>query len=370
MNLIEVGIEGMRQLAENDSAGEGIDEHWAAVLPETYDIMANEIFLALHGRFINESMMRQACEVARSLPLRDVSDIDDAKLYLHCLVRGTWLGIADNPEFQAHVNSNVNGVIHAAQGTIPNPQRIGWARTSRLWLPLSEELNLPDLVEIVGALVERFKQYLFSEHCWHELTRRHVGKEVNKYMFALLTESEVITQKDRKEAYQWLAKLSSKATNGLAGIDHHDILHVWWENLKNRSPHVQIQKLGVTPKAFHDLGVDVQRKGGECKPVSLDAEKAFVNSMVDESSDVSAEEMIDDEFLQLLSTYREKIEKNLHRNPKIAKRRFSVMQMLAREPHLTWVEIARQLDTSPQTIGLDRDAIKDKWPLIQEAIYS
>ena len=249
MNLIEVSIKGMRQLAENDSAGEGIDEHWEAVLPETDNIMANEIFLALHGRFINESMMRQACEVARSLPLRDVSDIDDAKLYLHCLVRGTWLGIADNPEFQAHVNSNVNGVIHAVQGTIPNPQRIGWARTSRLWLPLSEE----DLVQIVGALVERFKQYLFSEHCWHELTRRHVGKEVNKYMFALLTESEVITQKDRKEAYQWLAKLSSMATNGLAGIDPHDILHVWWENLKNRSPHVQIQKLGVTPKAIHDL---------------------------------------------------------------------------------------------------------------------
>ena len=54
MNLIEVSIEGMRQLAKNDSAGEGIDEHWEAVLPETYDIMANEIFLALYGRFINE----------------------------------------------------------------------------------------------------------------------------------------------------------------------------------------------------------------------------------------------------------------------------------------------------------------------------
>ena len=89
MNLIEAGIEGMRQLAENDSAGDGIDEHWQAVLPETYDIMANEIFLAMHGRFINESMMRQAYEVARNLPLRDVSDIDDAELFLHCLVRGT-----------------------------------------------------------------------------------------------------------------------------------------------------------------------------------------------------------------------------------------------------------------------------------------
>ena len=366
MNLIEVSIEGMRQLAKNDSAGEGIDEHWEAVLPETYDIMANEIFLALHGRFINESMMRQACEVARSLPLRDVSDIDDAKLYLHCLVRGTWLGIADDRKFQAHVNSNVNGVIHAAQRTIANPQRIGWARTSRLWLSLCKE----DLVQIVGALAERFKQYLFSEHCWHELTRRHVGKEVNKYMFALLTESEVITQKDRKEAYQWLAKLSSKATNGLAGIDPHNILHVWWEILKNRSPHVQIQKLGVTPKAFHDLGIDIRRKGGKNEHVSLDVEAEFVNSIADESAGVESEELIDKEFLQLLSANQPMIEEILHRNAKIAKRRFSVMQMLAREPHLTWVEIARQLDTSPQTIGLDRDAIKDKWPLIQEAIYS
>lgn len=356
----------MRQLAENDSAGEGIDEHWEAVLPETYDIMANEIFLALHGRFINGSMMHQAYEIARSLPLRDVSDIDDAKLFLHCLVRGTWLGIAENPEFQAHVNSNVNGVIHTAQGTIPNPQRIGWARSSRLWLPLSEEY----FVQIVGALAERFKQHLFAEHCWHELTRRHVGKDVNKYMYALLTDSEVITEEDQTEAYQWLAKLSSNATKGLDGIDSHDILHAWWENLKNRSPHVQIQKLGATPKAIHDLGVDMQRKGGKCKPVSLEEEKAFVNLMADESAGVESEELIDTEFLQLMSTNQEKIEGILHRNAKIGKRRFNVMKMLIQTPTPTPAEIARELESSDQTIARDIVAIQQSWDLIQEAIYS
>ena len=276
------------------------------------------------------------------------------------------MGIAENPEFQDHVNSNVNGVIHTAQGTIPNLQRIGWARSSRLWLPLSEEY----LVQIFGALVERFRQHLFSEHCWHELTRRHVGKDVNKYMYALLTDSEVITEEDRKEAYQWLAKLSSNATKGLDEIDSHDILHVWWENLKNLSPHVQIQKLGVTPKAIHDLGVDMQRKGGGCKPVSLDEEAELANSIADYSTEVTSKKMIDEEFPQLLSANRAKIEKILHRNAKIGKRRFRVMEMLTHTPTPTPAEIARQLESSDQIIARDIDAIQQSWDLIQEAIDS
>ena len=372
MNLIEVSIEGMRQLAKNDSAGEGIDEHWEAVLPETYDIMANEIFLALYGRFINEPMRRQAAQAARNLPLRDVNDINDAKLYLHCLVRGTWLGIADDPEFQAYVDSNVNGVIHTAHGIILEPQRIGWAKSSLLWLPLSEE----DFVRIVGALAERFRQYLFSEHCWHELTSRHVGKEVDKDMFALLTDSEIVTQKHRDEAYQRLSELSSKATNGLAGIDPHDILHVWWEILKNRSPHVQIQKLGVTPKAFHDLGIDMQRKGGKHEHVSLEEREKLTDTIPDESLKSPIKELMDNEFPQRFSANRHKIEEILSRESpkkrraKIGKRRFKVMEMLTQTPTPTPAEIARQLQSSDQTIARDIAVIQQSWDLIQEVIHS
>ena len=184
-----------------------------AVLPETYDIMANEVFLALHCHHIDESMNCCAAEVALTLPPCDVDDIDDAKLYLHCLVRWISLGIADNPDFQAYVDSNANGVIIPMQGDIINSQHIGWTKSSRLWLPLSEK----DFVQIAGALVERFKQYLFAEHCWHALTRRHVGKELNKDMFALLIDSEIVTQKYQGEAYQRLSELSSKVTKGLDG---------------------------------------------------------------------------------------------------------------------------------------------------------
>ena len=334
--------------------------------------MANEIFLALHGRFINGSMMRQAYEIARSLPFRDVNDIDDAKLFLHCLVRGTWLGIAENPEFQAHVNSNVNGVIHTAQGTIPNPQRIGWARSSRLWLPLSEE----NFVQIVGALVERFKQHLFAEHCWHELTRRHVGKDVNKYMYALLIDSEVITEEDRTEAYQWLAKLSSNVTTGLDGIDSSDAIHDWLTKLSALPRHSQLREIGATRIGIYHDAIDTMRKGGKYEHVSFEEIEEFADAIPDESSDVSAKEMIDNEFLQLLSANQPKIEEILSRDSpekrrsKMGKRRFKVMEMLTQTPPPTPAEIARQLESSDQTIARDIVAIQQSWDLIQEAIHS
>ena len=372
MNLIEASIEGMRQLAENDSAGEGIDEHWEAVLPETYDIMANEIFLALYGRFLNESMRRRAAKIAKNFPLRKVSDIDDAELFLHCLVRGTWLGIADDPEFQAYVNNNVKGVIHAAQGTVQNPQRIGWTRFSRLWLPLSEE----DFVQVIRALVERFKQHLFAEHCWRELTNRHVGQEVNKHMYALLTDSEVITQNHREEAYQRLAEISSNVTAELNGIDPYDAMHDWLMKLSALPPHTQLQKIGATPIAIYQHAIDKLRKGGKYEHVSFEEKEEFVDTIPDESLDVPGNETISDEFLQLLIANQKKVEEILSRESpekrraKIGKRRFKVMQMLAHELDLTSVDIAARLKASEQTIGRDREKIKESRPLILEAIYS
>ena len=46
------------------------------------------------------------------------------------------------------------------------------------------------------------------------------------------------------------------------------------------------------------------------------------------------------------------------------------MQMLAHDPDLTSVEIAERLEASEQTIGRDREKIKESWSLILEAIYS
>lgn len=371
MNLIEESILAMRQLAENDSAGEGIDEHWEAVLPETDDIIANEIYFVLHGRFINESMMRQAYEIARNLPLGDVSDIDDAKLYLLSFVRFTLLGIADNPEFQAYVNDNVKGVIREAQGSAINPQRIAWTKHSRLWLPLSEE----DLVHIVRALAERMRQYFFSGHCWRELTSRHVGKELNMDMFALLNDSKLVTQKYQDEALQRLSKLSSKVTKGIDGIDPRDPMQNWLTELLALPRHMQWKKIGATPKAIRQGAIDMQRKGGKNQHVTLE-EEASVATIPDESLESPIKQLMDNEFSQRFLDNRQKIEEILSRQSpkkrraKIGKRRFNVMEILTQTPTPTPAEIARKLESSDQTIARDIAAIQQSWNLIQEVIHS
>ena len=67
MNLIEVAQKGMRQLAEKHSDGKGIDKHWRAVLPETDDIMANEIVLALYMDVVDQSMRHRAAQIAQQI---------------------------------------------------------------------------------------------------------------------------------------------------------------------------------------------------------------------------------------------------------------------------------------------------------------
>lgn len=366
MNLFDSGIDCMRYLAENDSAGDGIDEDWEVVLSETDDIIAIEIFLALHRKLINDSMNCWAAEVALTHPPRDICDIDDAKLYLHCLVRWIWLGIADNLEFQAYVDANVSRVIHTGQGAILNPQRMGWAKSSLLWLPISEE----NFVQIAGALVERFKNYLFAEHCWHELTQRHVGNQVNKDMFALLIDSDIVTQKYQDEAYQRLTNLSAKVSKGLPGIEALDLIHDWLTKLLALPRHTQLKKIRATRKAIHDRVKDIQRKGGKYEHVSFEGDGEYADKIPDDSLRALDNGIMGDEFLQLISANRQKIEGILHQNVKIAARRFQVLEKLAHTPALTCVEIAGQLDASEQTIGRDKHAIMQNWPAIRDVIYS
>ena len=362
MNLIEVSIKGMRQIAENDSEGDGIDEHWRIVLPEAHGIFANEVFLAQHRHYIDESMKQDIAQLAQTKSTRDVGGLADPTLVLHCLIRGMWLGAADDPQFQALVNSNTKGVIHLVKGVMHTPDHVEWVASSGLLLPLSEGVAR----QIVAALIERYEQHHFAQRCWAELTRRHpAGNDIKKYAFVLLTESGEFRQQ-RNEGIQWLRCESERVDPDVGEDAMADCI----EELLRRPLHVQIQKIGATRRAIHDRAIDIRRKGRKNEHVSLDVEAEFVNSIADESASVESEELIDKEFLQLLSTNQEKIEGILHRNAKIGKRRFKVLQMLVHEPNLTSIEIAKRLNKSGQTIGLDRDAIKDKWPLIQEAIYS
>lgn len=371
MDLKDVVIDSWRKIAVDNSAGEGIDEDWEDVLPETYDITANEIFLTLHRHCVDDSMNCRAAEMALNQPARITDEIDDGKLFLHCLVRWSSLGIADDPNFQTFVDSIANGEILPTQEDNINQQRIGWAKPSRIWLPLSEE----NYDRIFGALVERFKQYLFAEHSWHTLTRRHVGKELNMDVFALLLDSEHVTEKYQNEALQRLSTLSSKVTKGLDGIDPRDPMQNWLTKLLELPQHTQFKKIGVTLTDIRQGAIDMLRKGGKHQHVPLEEEES-VATISDESLQSPIKRLMDNEFPKCFLENRQKIEDILsQQSPKkrsatIGKRRFYVMQMLAHEPNISSVVIAERLKAGKQTIGRDREKIKESWSLILEAIYS
>lgn len=366
MNMIEEIVECFRQFAEDDSAGEGIDKYWAVVLPEMGGIIANEIFLILHSQYIDESMKSRAAQVALNLQLPDVSDIDVAELYLHCLVRRIWFDMTNNAEFRDFVNNNVSTISSVVCGDILNPHRIGWAKTSRLWLPLTNK----DFVQIGRSLVERFKQNLFVECCWNELKRRQVEKKINKHMFALLVDLPEITQKHRTDAYQNIRNISEEVTKGLEGIDPRDPMHDWLAKLAALPRHTQLTKIGATPKAIHDRAKDIRRKGGKFEHVSFDGDGEYADIIPDDSLESPDLGIMDDEFVHLLSANRQEIEGILHRNSKIGARRFKILEMLAHTPTPTSVEIAKALGASEQTIGRDRHAIGQCWPAIHDVIYS
>ena len=368
MNLIDTSIESMRRIAENASVGEGIDEHWKAVLPDSYDIIANEVFLTLNRHYIDELMKCWARDIAQSLPPRDVSNIVDATLVLHIEVREMWLGIADNPEFQAYVDNNVKGVIHAVRGVVHKPNLIEWAKSLRLWPPPSTGFAL----QFGPALIERYKQVLFAERCWTELRRScPAGNEFMKHTFVLLNDCDEF-DRQRTQGFQWLRDQSNRLDSEVG----EDAMQDWLEELSELPLHMQIQKVGVTRKAIHNRAIDMRRKGGKYGHVSFEGNEEHVDGIPDVSLEAPDYEIMSDEFLQLLSANQQKIEELLSqespkkRQSKIGKRRFEVMQMLTRTPTPTSVEIAKALGASEQTIGRDRHAIGQCWPAIHDAIYS
>lgn len=358
MNLIEASIDAMRRVAEANSEGGEVDSHWESVLPETQDIFANEVFLTLHRSYINESMKHRAVQIAQKAPLRDLRDLDDAKLVLHCWMREAWLGISDNQEFQALVDNNVKEVIYP-------PDPIRWVNASGMLLPLSEGTAR----QIHFSLIERYKQAHFAQHCGTELICRIQKNNVKKHMSILFTCSEEFPV-ERNKAYQWLREQSKL----LVPDGGEDAMHDWLEKLSRLPLHIRMQKIGATLTAIPQLAIDIQRKGGKYKHVSLEDE--HTDTIADESTKDPNEEIIDDEFSQILLAKQKKIEEILSRDSpekrksKIGKRRFQVMQILAQTPTLTSIEIAEKFHVSKQTIGRDRDKIRQSWAQICEVLYS
>ena len=350
MNLIEASIDVMRRIAKDYSVGEEIDPHWESVLPETQDIFANEVFLTLHRRYINTLMQHKAARIAQAIPPRDISDLDDTVLTLHCWIREAWLGVSDDREFQAFVDSNIRRFIHP-------PDPLHWVNVSGILLPISEEVA----GQIPLSLIERYKQAYFAKHCYAELVRRGRRNEVIKYAFVLLDDFDDLRQ-EQNEAMQWLCNKSRHIDPDVG----EDALQDWLEKLSGLPPHIQMQKVGATLKAISQRAIDIRSKGGEYKPTSLEEEPE--ESILDRSTEDSNEEMIaNEELAPRLLASQKKIEDILSEgSAKLGQRRFKVLQMLAEIPTLT--EIAKKLNVSKQTIGRDRDVIKQSYTQIQELL--
>ena len=321
-------------------------------MPEIEDIFANEIFLALHRWYIDEPMEYRARQIAQKAPLRDISDLDDATLALHYVTRRMWLGISDDHEFQAFVDSNVKGFIHP-------PDSLHWVDVSGILFPISERVAR----QIPLSLIERFKQAYFAEHCYAELVRRGRRNEVIKYAFVLLNDSDDLRQKQNEAIRQLRAE--SREIDPDVG---EDALQDWLEKLSKMPLHIQMQKVGVTLTAIRQRVIDIHRKGGEHKPIPLEDE--IVNAIPDESAkDSNGGRIADEEFSQRLLANQQKIEDILSQSDaKLGKRQFKVLQMLIDAPTLTSTEIAKKLNVSKQTIGRDREAIKQSYIEIQEIL--
>ena len=192
MNFVEETVDIIHCLARKNSEGDEIDPYWKPVLSDVSKIAENEICLALHQCYINESMKADAAQYAQNVPLPDVTDLDDATLYLHCWMRVSWLGIGDDPKFQSYVNNHLKGFIHP-------PERVYWVNVSGVLLPISEGT----VRQIYFALVERYKQFRFDQHCWDELMDRIQADKTRMHMTLLLNCSEDFPA-ERDKAYQWL----------------------------------------------------------------------------------------------------------------------------------------------------------------------
>ena len=92
MTLMKMATDTLTRIAEDHSEGGKIDKHWKSVLPEVQDIIQHEIFLTIHRQYINEPMKCRAAGIAQTIQPRDIRDLDDATLVVHCSARGGVVG--------------------------------------------------------------------------------------------------------------------------------------------------------------------------------------------------------------------------------------------------------------------------------------
>ena len=350
MNFLEANLTIMLQIARERSEGEDIDKYWDRVLPEALEFAANEIFLTLHRSYINQPMKKEAAQAAQVLPSREIGNLDYATMWLHCFTREWWLNMSHDEQFQALVDQN-HGVIYDTT----DPTR--WVKPSLIWIPHFDGM----IRQIFLSLVERYKQYSFARRCWTEMISRAQKNEYLKCTFIQLSDSHGL-RREQNEAIQWLF---SQSMNIDADVGE-DALQNWLEKLVALPPHMQIQRAGATQAAIQHGAIDIRRKGGQHKPIHLD--KELINTTPDKSTIGPAEDIEVEGLLPRLQSRRSQIEKILSKGkPKLGKRRFKVLEMLA---HTSCQKtIAKKLNISESTITRDIQIIEKAGGRIREVLY-
>ena len=353
MTMMDVTIGVIYQRARETSEGEGIDKHWKSILPEAIHCVDNEIFLVLHRAEINTLMEQNAALYAQPLPPRDISNLDDGTLALHYYTRFWLMGMSKEPLYQT--------LVDQSYGVISNTRDAGhWVKPSLLWLPIPAEFHS----QIYDSLVKRYKHYFFAEQCYAELLHRARKNPYMKHTFIQLTDDPELYQL-QNEGSAWLREASRLIATDV-GIEPEvgeDARQDWLTKLLPLPLHRQIQKLGATRKAIEQRAIDIQhRKGGKYEHVPFDND--LTNAMPDEST-TDSHEGID---VAKLRAHRTEIEKLLSKGkPKLGKRRFKVMEMLA---HTSCQKtIAKDLNVSEATITGDIKIIKKARYQIQDILY-
>ena len=351
MDFLEANITIMLQIARERSEGEDIDKYWRGILPEALEFAANEIFLTLHRPYINQLMKKEAAQAAQTLPSREIGNLDYGTMWLHYFTCEWWLSMSNDAIFQSLVDQN-HGVIYDTS----DPTR--WVKPSLIWVPHFDGM----VRQIFLSLVERYKQYYFAQRCWNKLIRDARRNEYVKCTFIQLSDSHGL-RREQNEAIQWL----SNQSRDIAPDFGEDALQKWLEKLLTLPPHIQIQKCGVTRKAIRDGAKDMRDKGGQHNPIHLG--DGLINNIPDTSTVHSHEGTDVKQLLECFQSCRAKIEKLLSKGkPKLGKRRFKVMEMLAQA--FCQKTIAKKLNVSEGTITGDIKIIKEARFRIQEILDS
>ena len=353
MTMMDVTTEVLYQRARETSEGEAIDKHWKSVLPEAINCVDNEIFLVLHRAEVNPLIEQDAARYAQTLPPRDISNLDNGTLCLHYYTRVWLMGMSKKPLYHTLVDHS-----YGVRSNTRDASR--WVKPSCIWLPVPAGFH----GQIYNSLVKRYKHLNFAQHCYAELLHRARKNSYMKHTFIQLTDDPDLSHLRNQGSAWFHAEGRRIAINvGAQPEVGEDACQDWLVKLLPLPLHRQIQNLRATRKAIENRTIDLHyRKGGKYEQVPFDED---LTNTIPAESPTDSPEGID---VEKLRAHRFKLEKLLSKGkPKLGKRRFKVLEMLA---HTSCQKtIAKKLNISESTITRDIQIIEKAGGRIREVLY-